>query len=294
VYAQAGVPGSGLVGARKLNGKELSFNNLLDLHSALAIVQSLPGPAVSVIKHNNPCGAATDEVLADAARRALEGDPLSAFGGVLAFNRAVDAASAEVLAEPGRFVEAIVAPGFEPAALKILTTKPKWRENVRLMELSTSQTPRDAWEFRAIGDGFLVQQPDAQPDPEGEWKVVTRVEPLPAMWDELRFAWALVRHVKSNAIVLSSDRSLIGVGAGQMSRVDSVEIAIKKAGPRANGSVLASDAFFPFPDSIDLAAAAGVRAIIQPGGSRKDDEVIAACNEHGIPMIFTGRRHFKH
>lgn len=294
VYAQSGAVGHRLIGAKQLNGKELSYNNLLDLHSALAIVRSLPKPAVSVIKHNNPCGAAMAEQLGLATRRAMEGDPVSAFGAVLGFNRAVDAASAAVLAEPGRFVEAIVAPRFEPDALAILTSRPKWKDNVRLLELGDLNPIAEAWEFRAIDGGFLVQQPDAAADPEAEWKVVTQVEPSPAMWDELRFAWAMVRHVKSNAIVLTAEQSLLGVGAGQMSRVDSVEIAIKKAGPRAAGSLLASDAFFPFADSIALAAAAGVRAIIQPGGSRRDEEVIAACNEQRIPMIFTGRRHFKH
>jgi phosphoribosylaminoimidazolecarboxamide formyltransferase/IMP cyclohydrolase len=298
VYAQAGLVDRGLIDARQLHGKELSYNNLLDLHSALAIVRSLPGPAVSVIKHNNPCGAATNEDLAVATRRALEGDPVSAFGSVLGFNRPLDAATAEVLAEPGRFVEAIVAPQFAPDALAILTSKPKWKENVRLLE-SSRHTPcavagSAQYEFRALDGGFLVQEPDTLPDDEAQWKVVTDVEPSPALWDELRFAWAIVRHVKSNAIVLCAEESLVGVGAGQMSRVDSVEIAIKKAGPRANGSVLASDAFFPFADSIPLAAAARVRAIIQPGGSRRDDEVIAACNEHRLPMIFTGRRHFRH
>jgi phosphoribosylaminoimidazolecarboxamide formyltransferase/IMP cyclohydrolase len=299
VYALASAAGEGLIGARQLNGKELSYNNLLDLHSGLAIVRGLSGPAVAVIKHNNPCGAATHAELAVATRKAMDGDPVSAFGSVLGFNRPVDAASAEVLAEPGRFVEAIVAPGFEPDALKILTTRPKWKENVRLMELSSRHTPSAAagpaaWEFRAVDGGFLVQEPDLAADPESEWKVVTGIEPSPSLWDELRFAWAIVRHVKSNAIVLCAEQSLAGVGAGQMSRVDSVEIAIQKAGPRAAGAVLASDAFFPFADSILRAAAAGVSAIIQPGGSRRDDEVIAACNEHRIPMLFTGRRHFKH
>jgi phosphoribosylaminoimidazolecarboxamide formyltransferase/IMP cyclohydrolase len=296
VYAQAGA-GQGLIAARQLHGKELSYNNLLDLQSALAIVRSLQGPAVSVIKHNNPCGAATHEQPGIATRRALEGDPVSAFGSVLGFNRAVDAASAEVLAEPGRFVEAIVAPRFEADALKILTPRPKWKEKVRLMELGESRGAAASsmnWEFRALDGGFLVQEPDTAADPESEWKVVTDIDLSPAVWNELRFAWAIVRHVKSNAIVLCSDQSLAGVGAGQMSRVDSVEIAIQKAGPRAAGAVLASDAFFPFADSIARAATAGVAAIIQPGGSRRDDEVIAACNEHRIPMIFTGRRHFKH
>ena len=294
LYGEADLQASRLIAARKLGGKELSYNNLLDLHSALGIVRGLAGPAVSVIKHNNPCGAAMSETLADAAERAFEGDPQSAFGAVLGFNRPVDAATAEVLCEPGRFVEAMVAPRFEPEALELLRTKPKWRENVRLLELGEWEPGLPGLEYRAIDGGFLVQEPDVLADIEQEWEVVTEHQVTAQLLADLRFAWALVRHVKSNAIVLSREQSLVGVGAGQMSRVDSVEIAIKKAGPRATGSVLASDAFFPFADSVPLAAAAGIVAIIQPGGSRRDDEVIAACNQQGIPMIFTGRRHFKH
>jgi phosphoribosylaminoimidazolecarboxamide formyltransferase/IMP cyclohydrolase len=247
-----------------------------------------------VIKHNNPCGAATAASLAEATRAALDGDPLSAFGAVLGFNRVLDVASAEVLAEPDRFVEAIVAPDYEPAALQILTTRPKWKANVRLMKVGTLSEPPADWQLRQIEGGMLVQQADFEPDPEVEWKVVTEGRPREREWSDLRFAWALVRHVKSNAIVVAQNGSAVGVGAGQMSRVDSVEIALKKAGQRARGAVLASDAFFPFADSIDEAAVAGISAIIQPGGSRRDEEVIAACNRHKMAMIFTGRRHFKH
>ena len=229
-----------------------------------------------------------------AARAALDGDPQSAFGSVLGFNRPFDAATADVLAEPERFVEAIVAPDFDAEALEILTTRPKWKANVRLMKVGSLDAPPAGWQLRQIEGGMLVQEADTQADPQSEWRVVTAREPTREQWDDLRFAWAIVRHVKSNAIVLAADRTLVGTGAGQMSRVDSVEIAIKKAGARARGSVLASDAFFPFADSIQQAAAAGVAAIIQPGGSRRDDEVIAACNEHQLPMVFTGRRHFKH
>jgi len=283
-----------LVSAHQLAGKELSYNNLLDLDSALAIVRSLDGPGAVVIKHNNPCGAAQGESLAVATRAAMDGDPVSAFGSVLGFNRTLDVASAEVLAEPGRFVEAIVAPDYEPAALEILTTRPKWKANVRLMKVGSLNQSPDRWQLRQIEGGMLVQEGDSQPDPESEWKVVTTAEPRADQWSDLRFAWAVVRHVKSNAIVVAHGGTLWGVGAGQMSRVDSTEIALKKAGERTRGCVLASDAFFPFADSIQQAAAAGVAAIIQPGGSRRDDEVIAACNEHGIAMVFTGRRHFKH
>ncbi len=286
--------GASLVAAEQLAGKELSYNNLLDLDSALAITRSLAEPAAVVIKHNNPCGAATAGQLAAATRAALDGDPLSAFGSVLGFNRPLDAATAEVLAEPGRFVEAIVAPDFDRQALEILTTRPKWKANVRLMKVGRLDGEPARWQLRQIEGGMLVQEADLAADREQEWKVVTAAEPQAAQWDDLRFAWTLVRHVKSNAIVLAAGGALLGVGAGQMSRVDSVGIAVAKAGERAKGSVLASDAFFPFADSIHQAAAAGVVAVIQPGGSKRDDEVIAACNEHKIAMIFTGRRHFKH
>lgn len=294
LYAESGAAGANLVSARQLHGKELSYNNLLDLDSALAMVRGLTKPAAVVIKHNNPCGAAACDELATATRHALDGDPLSAFGSVLGFNRPLDAASAEVLAEPGRFVEAIVAPGFSPAALEILTTRPKWKANVRLMEVGELGSDSPRWDFRRLAGGLLVQDADVLPDAEGGWKVVTKRQPTVEESRELGFAWAIVRHVKSNAIVIGNEEMLLGVGAGQMSRVDSVEIALKKAGAAARGAVLASDAFFPFADSIAAAAAAGVTAVIQPGGSRNDDEVIAACDEHGLAMIFTGRRHFKH
>ncbi len=294
VYVASGTSGPSLVTAKQLNGKELSYNNLLDLDSALAIVRAFAQPAVSVIKHNNPCGAAIGETLAIATQKALAGDPQSAFGGVLSMNQPVDAATAEVLATPGLFIEAIVAPSFSAEAVQILTTKPKWRNNVRLMEVGALPEQVSQRQLRFIEGGMLMQDADVLPDPEAEWKVVTQAQPSEALLAELRFAWAMVRHIKSNAICLCKDGMLLGAGAGQMSRVDSVEIAIAKAGERSPGSVLASDAFFPFPDSIHRAAQAKIAAIIQPGGSVKDADVIAACNEHGLPMIFTGRRHFKH
>jgi len=293
-YVDPRATGANFSSAKQLNGKELSYNNLLDLDSALSIVRGLSSPSVSVIKHNNPCGAAEHERLDEALRRALAGDPLSAFGSVLGFNRVVDAASAELLAEPGLFVEAIIAPGFDPAAIATLTTRPKWKANVRLLDVGPIEAPSASLEYRSIAGGLLVQDRDALPDPESEWQVVTQTKPSDAQLAELRFAWAIVRNVKSNAIVLSKDRTLRGAGAGQMSRVDSVRIAIEKAGEHGRGAALGSDAFFPFPDSIDAAAAAGVAAVIQPGGSKNDAEAIAACDRHGLPMIFTGRRHFKH
>lgn len=294
LFGKKDAPAANLVFAMQLHGKELSYNNLLDLDSALAIVRGFAAPAASVVKHNNPCGAAVADDLADALKKAMAGDPLSAFGSVLGLNRSVDAATAEFLTEPGLFVEAIVAPDFDDKAVEILTTRPKWKANVRLMKVGNLGRPPERWQFRCIEGGMLMQEADVQPDREETWRVVTETSPPEAMMDDLRFAWAIVRHVKSNAIALCKDGMLRGAGAGQMSRVDSVEIAIKKAGDRVEGAVLASDAFFPFPDSIELAAAAGVKAVIQPGGSKKDDEVIAACNRLEIPMVFTGTRHFRH
>lgn len=295
VYQVRGATGASLMTAQQLNGKELSYNNLLDLDSALQIARSFDQPAVSVIKHNNPCGAAVAESISDATAKAMAGDPLSAFGSVLGLNREVDDATAELLSEPGLFVEAIVAPGFSTSAIEILTTKPKWKKNVRLMEVGDLGELSAELQLRYLGgQGLLVQESDSAPDQPDQWEVVTEVKPDDAMLAELQFAWQIVRHIKSNAIAVCQDRALVGAGAGQMSRVDSVEIAIRKAGERVQGAVLSSDAFFPFPDSIIQAADAGVVAIIQPGGSRRDDEVIDACNQRQLPMVFTGRRHFKH
>jgi phosphoribosylaminoimidazolecarboxamide formyltransferase/IMP cyclohydrolase len=318
VYAWSESGEDRLIGARQLAGKELSYNNLLDLDAALEIARGLPGAAAVVSKHNNPCGAASADRLAVAMRRALDGDPTSAFGCVIGVNQTVDAETADVLTEPERFVEAIVAPDFDAEAVRVLTTRPKWKSSVRLLAVGASKdTPNVAandktngasdntvdarpgafanWaQIRSIDGGLLVQDADRHSDPESLWKTVTDRAASAAELADLEFAWAVVRGVKSNAIVLASDRTVRGVGAGQMSRVDSVQIAIRKAGAHARGCVLASDAFFPFADSIDEAAAAGVRAVIQPGGSRRDDEVVAACNRHGLAMIFTDRRHFRH
>lgn len=283
-----------LVNARQLNGKQLSYNNLLDLDAALAMVRGFGEPACAVIKHNNPCGAAVGSDLIDVCRRAFAGDPLSAFGSVIGINRELDQATAEFLAAGDFFIEAIVAPDYSSEAQTILTTKPKWKKNVRLLKVGELGLARSTWEYRYLLGGMLVQEADNQPDDRDQWTCPTKTKPDAALTEELAFGWAMVRYIKSNAICLSHERALVGVGAGQMSRVDSVEISIKKAGQRARGSVLASDAFFPFPDSIELAAAAGIQAIIQPGGSVKDQAVIDACDAHGIPMIFAGVRHFRH
>jgi phosphoribosylaminoimidazolecarboxamide formyltransferase/IMP cyclohydrolase len=283
-----------LLNARQLHGRQLSFNNLLDAEASLNIVRSLDRPACSVIKHGNPCGAAKADNLRTACEKGFAGDPVSAFGSVIGFNQTVDADTADFLASDEKFVEVIVAPDFADGALKVLTTRPKWKSNVRLLAVGKLEELPPIWEFRHLTGGMLVQDADLATDDDSVWKVVTERGLDDAMLAELRFAWHTVRFVKSNAITLCVDESLVGVGAGQMSRVDAVQIAIQKAGPRGVGSVLASDAFFPFPDSIDLAAAAGVRAIIQPGGSVRDADVIEACNRHGLGMIFTGRRHFRH
>lgn len=294
LYTQADCRDANLVNARQLNGKPLSYNNALDLDSALAIVRSFESPACAVIKHNNPCGAAVAPRIVDACRQAFAGDPTSAFGGVIGINRELDDETADFLAKGDFFVEAIVAPSFSRQAQMTLTTVPKWKKNVRLIKVGNLSPARKTWEYRYLLGGFLVQEADNQTDDPDQWKVVTTTAPNPDLMKELTFGWQMVRFVKSNAITLSKDTALVGVGAGQMSRVDAVEIAIRKAGSRSEGSVLASDAFFPFPDSIELAAKAGVAAIIQPGGSVKDQEVIDACNHHSIAMVMTGTRHFRH
>jgi phosphoribosylaminoimidazolecarboxamide formyltransferase/IMP cyclohydrolase len=284
-----------VAGAEVLHGKELSYNNILDLDSALNLVREFDAPAAVVVKHNNPCGAATAPTLADAFQRAFDGDPLSAFGGVLAFNRDLDEATAGKLAEPNRFVECIIAPDFTPGAFEILTTKPAWRKNVRLLKtgpLGPDQPTSESLDYRRVDGGLLVQTRDR--GAVSDWKSVAKRTPTESELADLAFAWKVCKHVKSNAIVLAKGGMVLGVGAGQMSRVDSVQIAIRKAGDRVKGAVLASDAFFPFRDNVDAAAAAGVVAIVQPGGSQRDADSIAACNEHGLAMLFTGLRHFRH
>ena len=295
LYSGPKIDEANLIDAEQLNGKQLSYNNLLDLDAALNMVRGLPDPACSVIKHNNPCGAGTASVLVDACEKGFAGDPVSAFGSVIGINRQVDVATAEFLSAGEFFVEAIVAPSFDEEALNILKTKPKWKKNVRLLSVGELKLSLPTLEYRNLMGGMLVQQADNQPDDFSSWKVVTEAQIDDTLMDELKFGWHMVRFIKSNAICLSKNRGLVGVGAGQMSRVDSVQISIRKAGADgAKGSVLSSDAFFPFADSIPLAAEAGVKAIIQPGGSVRDQEVIDACNEHSIPMVFAGNRHFRH
>ena len=298
-YAEPGSDGRlSVASSRFIHGKELSYNNILDLDSALRLVAQFEEPAAVVLKHNNPCGAAVAVGLSEAFELAYEGDPVSAFGGIVGLNRVVDRATADRLVVPGRFIEAILAPGFDDEAIKILTTVPTWKNSVRLLSTDRPISPDSlkpgGFDMRRVVGGLLVQDWDEVEADPGSGKVVTKRPPTVEERDALAFAWRVCQAVKSNAIVLTKGRQLVGVGAGQMSRLDSVRIAVEKAGERAKGSVLASDAFFPFRDGPDTAAAAGVSAIIQPGGSRRDSETIEASNEHGMTMIFTGRRHFRH
>lgn len=294
-YVEKSPPVASVARAEQLNGKELSYNNYLDLDAALQIASDFKTPAAVVIKHTNPCGCATAGTLADAFEKAYAGDPVSAFGSIISFNRPVDQETAEKLCEPNRFIEAIIAPDYEQGAFELLTTKPKWKKNVRLMKCPMMEPSTIAsLDYRRVSGGLLVQEKDELSDNSAEWNVVTEREPTPEELKDLAFGWTVCRHVKSNAIVLAKDEMLLGAGAGQMSRLDSSYIAAYKAGERSQGAIVASDAFFPFRDGVDEAAKAGAKAIIQPGGSVRDEEVIAACNEHGMAMMFTGRRHFKH
>lgn len=300
-YRTGGATEASIAGAELLGGKALSYNNLVDLDAALALAKEFGEPFVAVTKHNNPCGAAAGDTLVAALEAAWDGDPVSAFGSVLAFTRPLDTACADFLTSSGRFVEAIVAPSFEPAALEILQTRPKWGQNVRLLacgpfgpDARSAPGSAGSLELKQLVGGFLLQQRDLTAEPEEAMQTVTKAEPSAEQKVALAFANRVAKHVKSNAIVLARGTQVVGVGAGQMSRVDAVELAVKKAGDRARGAVLASDAFFPFADGPQAAIEAGVTAILEPGGSRRDDEVIAACDERGIAMVFTGARHFRH
>jgi phosphoribosylaminoimidazolecarboxamide formyltransferase/IMP cyclohydrolase len=289
VYALAGAGAGSLLEARQLHGKELSFNNYLDLNAAWEIVRAFPEPAACVIKHTNPCGVASAASLSTAFKDAFRTDPLSAFGGIIGLNRPVDRATAREIAASG-FMECIIAPSFSPEAVSLLGEK----KNLRLMEMPAGGAAGLGIDVKLISGGFLIQQEDGEDAPPEEWRVVTRKKPTKTQLAALVFGWKVVRFVKSNAIVLAKGTKTVGIGMGQTSRVDSVHLAIKRAGERADGSVLASDAFFPKADNVELAREAGVTAIIQPGGSVADGEAIAAADEAGIAMLFTGMRHFRH
>jgi phosphoribosylaminoimidazolecarboxamide formyltransferase/IMP cyclohydrolase len=289
LYIPAGKPPSGLAAAKQLQGKELSYNNLVDLEAARSIAAEFHNPAAVIIKHNNPCGTAEQETLRDAYLKAYACDPVSAFGGVLAFNRTVDAATAEEVAK--LFVECIAAPGFDAKAKEILAAK----KNLRLLELPAGGLdPERELQLKRILGGMLLQQSDLGELKPAELKVVTQRAPTAEELATMKFAWKVSKHVKSNAIVFAKDGATLGIGAGQMSRVDSVKIAVMKAQSSLRGSIVASDAFFPFPDGVEEAAKAGAVAVIQPGGSVRDNDVIAAADRLGIAMVFSGMRHFLH
>ncbi len=281
-----------LARARQLQGKELSYNNIADSDAALACVRQFVEPACVIVKHANPCGVATGADISAAYDKAFRTDPTSAFGGIIAFNRPLDARTAQAIVDR-QFVEVIVAPVVETAASSVTAVK----QNIRVLETGAWTNATTALDFRKVGGGLLVQTSDAASISASDLKVVTTIKPTEAQVEDLLFAWKVVKYVKSNAIVFCRDGMTVGVGAGQMSRVYSTKIAAIKAADEelvVKGSVLASDAFFPFRDGIDAAAATGVAAIIQPGGSLRDDEVIRAADEHGLAMVFTGMRHFRH
>jgi phosphoribosylaminoimidazolecarboxamide formyltransferase / IMP cyclohydrolase len=280
-----GTPGCGIAGAAQLQGKELSYNNLVDLDAAWNLVQEFEHPAAAIIKHTNPCGCAEQPTLAESYRKAFECDPVSAYGGVLAFNRPLDEETAREIAKT--FVEAIAAPDYTPEALAVLIAK----KNLRLMKVTGDS---ESLVVKSIGGGFLAQTPDVHRLTRQQTQVKTKRVPTAEEWIALEFAWKVAKHVKSNAIVYARAGQTVGVGAGQMSRVDSVRIGAAKAVLPLAGTVVGSDAFFPFPDGVEEAARHGVTAIIQPGGSVRDEEVIAAADRLNLAMAFTGVRHFRH
>ncbi|KAB2968879.1 MAG: bifunctional phosphoribosylaminoimidazolecarboxamide formyltransferase/IMP cyclohydrolase [Thermoanaerobaculia bacterium] len=287
VYRTMGGPGV-LGGMTQLQGKDLSWNNLLDADAARKLVALYADPAVVIVKHNNPCGVGRGKGLVEAYARALECDPVSAFGSIVAVNRPLDAGAVEAMAD--LFIEVLIAPAVDEPALERLASK----KNLRVLVC-----PPYAWEagdveLRAVDGGFLAQHADGRPEDGAAWTCATRRRPTPGETRALGFAWSVCRYVKSNAIVVAGPDQTIGIGAGQMSRVDSCRIAIEKAQLPVAGAVAASDAFFPFRDGLDVLAAAGVTAVVQPGGSKRDDEVIAAADEHGLAMLLTGARHFRH
>jgi phosphoribosylaminoimidazolecarboxamide formyltransferase/IMP cyclohydrolase len=280
-----GEPGRGIAGAEQLQGKELSYNNLVDLDAAWNLAQEFAHPAAAIIKHTNPCGCAEQSSLVESYRKAFECDPVSAFGGVLAFNRPLDQDTAREISKT--FIEAIAAPDYTPEALSVLAAK----KNLRLMKVTSAP---ESLTIKSISGGFLAQTPDVHRLTRQETQVKTERAPTDDEWTALEFAWKVAKHVKSNAIVYARAGQTVGVGAGQMSRVDSVRIGANKAILPLAGTVVGSDAFFPFPDGVEEAAKHGVTAIIQPGGSVRDEEVIAAADRLNLAMVFTGVRHFRH
>lgn len=289
LYREIGSPKWTLVYGEQLHGKEMSFNNFLDMDGAWLCLKEFAEPACIIVKHTNPCGAATASNLMEAYEKALASDPVSAFGGIVAFNQVVEEDLAKKIAE--RFYEIVVAPAFTEEALEVLMQK----KNIRLIYMKEDKRPRYyGYDYRQVEGGLLVQDYDLITEKPKNFKVVTEKQPSQEELDNLFLVWRVARHVKSNAIILGKGGATVGVGAGQMSRIDAFWLAARKAGDKAKGSVLASDAFFPFPDVVEAAAQEGITAIIQPGGALRDQESIDACNRHGIAMVFTGCRHFRH
>lgn len=277
-----------LAGARQLQGKALSYNNIGDAAAALELAGSFREPAAVAVKHANPCGVAVAPTLAEAFRRARDADPVSIFGGIVACNRPVDGETAALMADI--FLEVIIAPSFLPAARDVLASK----KNLRLLEVDGIGRTGPYWDIRSVRGGVLIQEADVWSSPVRKGRVVTARAPEEEEWADLEFAWQVVRFVKSNGIVVAKGGRTLGIGAGQMNRIQAARIALEQAGDEARGAVLASEAFFPFPDVVEAAAAAGIRAIVQPGGAMRDDQSVAACDKAGIAMVMTGRRHFRH
>jgi phosphoribosylaminoimidazolecarboxamide formyltransferase/IMP cyclohydrolase len=301
-YREPNAAGAVIANARQLHGKELSFNNILDCNAALELVKEFSEPAACVIKHLNPCGCAVGANVTEAYVRAWEADPISRFGGIVALNREVDEATSNEIVRQGNFYECVIAPSFSDAALDVIRNRKGWGTNVRLLQvgqwvngsMGQCSSPLTSLDVKRVGGGYLVQALDQHQLTRDDLKVVTKRAPTDEEIEQMLFAFKVVKHVKSNAIVLCRDFALVGMGAGQPNRVTSAELAIKQAGEKARGSVCASDALFPFPDGPEAALKAGATAIIQPGGSTKDADVIAKVDEYGAAMVFTGVRHFKH
>jgi len=288
-YKEAEIQGGSIAHAKQLNGKALSYNNIQDANAALEIVMEFSEqPAAVAVKHMNPCGVGIGATIEEAFQKAYDADPISIFGGIIALNREVDLATAKKLKDI--FLEIIIAPSFEEEALALLSEKP----NLRLLETSVEPDEFDSKKVVSVRGGLLVQNRDLGRIEADDLEVVTDNAPTDEQLEELLFAWKVVKHVKSNAIVVAKDNQTVGVGAGQMNRVGAAKIAFEQAGEKAIGAVLASDAFFPMPDTVEHAAKAGIKAIIQPGGSKRDQDSIEMCNKYGIAMVMTGMRHFKH
>jgi phosphoribosylaminoimidazolecarboxamide formyltransferase / IMP cyclohydrolase len=298
-YSSVPSDGGSLVSAKQLQGKELSYNNILDTNAAFQIVKELKDPCVAVIKHNNPCGAAEGSSIAEAYKKAYECDPVSAFGSIVASNMRWTAEAAEFLSD--KYVEVLIAPEFDGEALKIHSDK----KNLRILKidfdvesnisrLQKKDFTTNSADIKSVDGGVLIQDLDEGIDDRDKFRVVTRKKPTDKQWEDLIFGWQIAKNVKSNAIVLVKGMATVGVGAGQMSRIDAAKLAIDKSSGRCKKSILASDAFLPFKDVVDMAAASGILSIIQPGGSVRDDEVIKACDDRGISMVLTGKRHFRH